>query len=391
MNPKMLYVAPLRDFSGYANAARDYLRALNMAGCNLVARPLHYDGGAFKFSAEEEKLFERDLQNVDIVIQHTTPNETERRQGVFNVNYFAWETDRVPDEWVAQLNTMDLVLVPCEENIRASRRSGVIVPIEKIPHTFDISKYASPGRPVEIPGGQDYFKILTICQWSKKKGVDALLKAYFSEFSPADKTVLILKVYFGPNDTDEHRQMSIQQVQKIKEAMRLKDYPRVFLIHSIMDDAMIARLYATADCYAMASRGEGWSITHFDAMGYGVPPIAVNWGGPTEFITSQAGWLTNYNMSPVIDMPHPHPYMYTSRDNWAEPHVDDLKAALRDAHSEWLGHQLSHQLSPSCATAWSARKDACKARAADFSYDKIGPLMRDVILHHYKRWKANGH
>src|SRR5690606_3058821 len=110
MNPKILYVGPLRDFSGYANAARGYLRALNLAGCNLVARALHYDGGDYRFSEHEEKLFNKDLQNIDIVIQHTTPNETERCNGVFNVNYFAWETDRVPEEWVNQLNQMDLVL-----------------------------------------------------------------------------------------------------------------------------------------------------------------------------------------------------------------------------------------------------------------------------------------
>lgn len=384
MTPKMLYIAPLRDFSGYANAARDYLRALNKAGCNLVARSLHYDGGNFKFQEDEEALFERDLQDVKIAIQHTTPNETQRQDGVFNVNYYAWETDRVPDEWVSQLNQMDLVLVPCEENIRASRRSGVIVPIEKVPHTFDVAKYQARGKPLDIPGADSYFKLLTICQMSKKKGVDALLKAYFSEFSPADKTLLILKVYFGPNDTAEHQQMSINQVQKVKEIMRLKEYPRVFLIHNIMDDAQIKRLYSTADCYVMPSRGEGWSITHFDAMGYGVPPIAVNWGGPTEFVTPETGWLTNYNMSPVVEMPHPHPYMYTAKDNWAEPHIDSLRAAMRQAHAEWSASRNSDNKD----SAWSHRTKACIRRTEDFSYDVIGPQMRDIILHRYKKWKG---
>lgn len=385
MNPKILYVAPLRDFSGYANAARDYLRALNAAGCNLAARALHYDGGNFRFTNEEEMLFTRDLQNIDIVVQHTTPNETERLNGVFNVNYYAWETDRVPTEWVNQLNQMDLVLVPCEENIRASRRSGVIVPIEKVPHTFDRRKYEQAPAPLEIGGvGDSYFKLLTICQMSKKKGIDALLKAYFSEFAPEDKTLLILKVYFGSKDTEEHKQMSANQIQKIKDIMRLEKYPRVFLIHDVLNDDMINRLYASSDCYVLPSRGEGWSITHFDAMGYGVPPIAVNWGGPTEFITKDAGWLTNYNMSPIVDMPHPFPYMYTAKDNWAEPHVDSLRKAMREAHQEWK----SNRENPSSDSAWEQRRRACKARAGDFSYETIGPQMRDVILHYYKKWKA---
>ena len=384
MNPKILYISPNLDFSGYANASRDYIRALDLAGCNIVTRSLRYDGGNFQQSARELELQSRDLQNVDIIITQSTPNETQKQNGIFNVNYFAWETDRVPDEWVTQLNQMDLVLVPCEENIRASRRSGVIVPIEKVPHTFDVTKYQTKHKPFDIQGADNYFKLLTICQMSKKKGVDALLKAYFSEFTPDDKTLLILKVYFGPNDTVEHQQMSLNQVQKIKEIMRLKEYPRVFLIHSVMDDAAINRLYSTSNCYVLPSRGEGWSITHFDAMGFGVPPIAINWGGPPEFITPDTGWLTSYNMSPVVDMPHPHPYMYTAKDNWAEPHIDSLRAAMRQAHSEWLASKSSGGQD----TTWSQRTQACIKRTHDFSYDTIGPQMRDIILHHYKKWKG---
>jgi glycosyltransferase involved in cell wall biosynthesis len=384
MMPKMLYVAPLKDFSGYANAARDYVRALHMAGCNLVTRALRYDGGDHPYTDVEKGLEAKDLQNVEIVIQHTTPNETDYKPGLFNVNYYAWETDRVPDEWVSQLNKMDLVLVPCEENIIASRKSGVVVPIEKVHHAFDLAKYQKRPQPFDNIGSPDTFKFLTICQIAKKKGIDALLKAYFAEFTPEDDTLLILKVYFGPNDTEEHKRKTVAQVQKIREMMRLEKYPKVFLIHEVTDDETIARLYETSHCYVMPSRGEGWSITHFDAMGYGKPPIAVNWGGPTEFITKDTGWLVDYHMSPVVDMPHPFPYMYTAKDNWAEPHSDSLRKAMRQAHTEWKAHQFN----PSDDSYWSKRIAACKKRAQDFSYEIVGTHMRDVIMNYYSKWKA---
>lgn len=380
--PKILYVAPLKDFSGYANAARDYVRALHSVGCNLVTRTLRYDGGDHQYTSVEKELESRNLQDVKIVVQHTTPNETEYKPGVFNANYFAWETDRVPPEWVNQLNQMDLVMVPCDENIKAARKSGVIVPIEKVYHAFDFGKYQHKLEPYDI-GSNNTFKFLTICQVAKKKGLDVLLKAYFSEFTPADNTLLILKVYFGPNDTDEHRQKLIAQIQKIRESMRLSDYPRIYIIHQVTDDTAINRLYATSDCYAMASRGEGWSITHFDAMGFGVPPIAVNWGGPTEFITKEAGWLTNYNMSPVVEMPHPFPYLYTAKENWAEPHIDDLRRAMRCAYTEWSAHQRN----PSDSTDWNKRREACKSRVRDFSYEIVGQHMKETILKYYTRWK----
>jgi glycosyltransferase involved in cell wall biosynthesis len=386
MSPKILYVAPLRDFSGYATASRDYVRALDSVGCNIVTRTLNYDGGQCELSNREKELINKDLQDVDIVIQHTTPNETVRKDGLFNVCYFAWETDRVPDEWVKKINTMDLALVPCDENLKAARVAGVHIPIVKVPHTFDKGKYIEREE-FKIPNSNGKFKFLSICQISKKKGLDSLLKGFFSEFRSSDNVMLILKAYFGSSDTEEHRNKMISQINKMKELLRINSYPNVFLVSDILSEEAIARLYSSVDCYVLPSRGEGWGIPHFDAMGFGVPPISTGWGGPTEFITKDCGWLVDYTMSPCFDMPHPHPFMYTGNDNWAEPNVLELRRAMRDAYNEWCYHQLDSNNS-----RWSNRIKLCKERVNDFSYDKIGVHMRDSILYYYKKWKmSNGY
>lgn len=376
MRPKILYIGPIKDFSGYAHAARDYIRALDQAGCELVTRSLKYDGGNYKFSEREEELFNKDTNNVKIVIQQTTPNETERLPGVFNVNYFAWETDRVPTEWVNQLNQMDLVLVPCDANVIACRKSGVVVPVVKVPHTFDTKKYDKFVAPYQFHGLDRRFKFLGICQYARKKGVDPLLKAYFSEFRSTDNVLLVLKMYMTPNDGDEQRNYLAGLISEMKDYLRIGDYAPVLLINQVLSDEEIDRLYVGCDAYALPSRGEGWSITHFDAMGWGKPPIAVNWGGPTEFVTKETGWLVDYNMSPVCGMPHPHNFMYTGLDNWAEPHVNDLRRALRQAVVE--GENIE---------VWEKRVKACQKRAKDFDYSIIGPQMRDVIYKHYEQWR----
>jgi glycosyltransferase involved in cell wall biosynthesis len=375
-SPKILYIAPIQDYSGYAHAARDYIRALDLAGCDLVTRALRYDNGGYKETAREKELAKKDVNNVKIVIQQTTPNETQRHHGVFNVNYFAWETDRIPTEWVNQLNQMDLVLVPCEENTKACRKSGVMVPVVKVPHTFDTRRYEKSVEPYHVPGFDDHFKFLSICQYAKKKGIDALLKGYFAEFRRSDKVLLVLKMYMGPNDTDEQRNYMAGLINEMKDYLRIGDYAPVLLLPQVMSDEEIEKLYAGCDAYVLPSRGEGWSITHFDAMGWGVPPIGVNWGGPSEFITPETGWLVDYNLSPVCGMPHPHQFMYTGLDKWAEPHVDSLMLAMRQAVVE-----------SKTPTMWERRKAACKQRAQAFDYCEVGPAMRDVILTHYEAWR----
>ena len=42
---KILYIGPVRDFSGYATAARGYIKSLVDAGADLVVRPVKYDPG----------------------------------------------------------------------------------------------------------------------------------------------------------------------------------------------------------------------------------------------------------------------------------------------------------------------------------------------------------
>ena len=374
---KILFVSPNKDFSGYAHAARDYIRALDISGANMAIRSLIYDGGSFKLSERMKELESRSAQDIDIIIQMTTPNETERKEGVFNVNIFCWETDRIPKEWVDQLNKMDLVIVSCEENVRACRRSGVVVPVEKVHFTTNLDRFKKKPEPFDVPNMSGRFKFLTVCQYSKKKGIDALLKAYLTEFTPEDNVMLILKTYMGPNDGPAEREKIMGIINSMKTILRLGQYPPIQLIHEVMSDEDIDRLYGTADCYVLPSRGEGWSIPHFDALGFGLPAIAVNWGGPTEFITDDCGWLVDFNMSPVCNMMHPFPYLYTARENWAEPHVNDLRESMRNAFT------LSQVDSPE----WEDIKQAARDRVKDFAPEIIGPKLIKTIDKYYSKWK----
>ena len=167
--PKILFVGPLRDFSGYACASRNYVEALNKAGCDITTRHLNYDGAKFELSEDMRKLEYKNTNNINIVVQQTTPNETERKDGVFNVNIFCWETDRIAPEWVNQLNAMDLVIVSCQENMKACRTNGVVVPIEVVPFAFNSDKYKTKSQPYHLQNSDTTFKLLTVCQISKKK------------------------------------------------------------------------------------------------------------------------------------------------------------------------------------------------------------------------------
>lgn len=381
--PRVLYIAPLKDFSGYADASRNYVHALDIVGMNLVTRDLTYDGGNFPRSDRQKELASGLAQGVDIIVQQTTPNETEYKEGCFNINAFCWETDRVPQQWVNMLNQMDLILVPIEANRIVAQECGVVKPIEVVPYSCDLNKYKNPPEPFVLPGADDSFKFLAICQYSKKKGIDALLKAYFTEFTDRDPVVLILKIYMGPNDGQDEKTKIIGIINAMKGILRLNNYPPVKLIHNVMSHAEIERLYVSADCYVLPSRGEGWGIPHFDALGYGLPTIATKGTGPEAFITKDCGWLVDSHWSPVCSMSHPHDFMYTGLDNWREPDVCSLKDSMREAFKLY-GLTRSKTRS---SNKWNEMGIAAKKRVEDFSPEKIGPQLRDIIMQYYAQWR----
>ena len=145
----------------------------------------------------------------------------------------------------------------------------------------------------------------------------------------------------------------------------------------------IRRLYKTADCYVLPSRGEGWGVPHFDALGHGLPSIATKGTGPSEFITEECGWLVDSHMSPVCDMPHPFDFLYTGKENWREPHVCDLQRCMREAFESWKLRDSTWRIS----SRWENMREAAKQRVKHFSNDKIGPVLRDTIMKYYRLWK----
>ncbi len=381
MKPKILYISPYKDFSGYASVSRDYILALDKLDYNVVTRALRYDGGDDTTSDRLDELENKDLRDIDIVFQHTTPNEMEAKEGKFNVGAFCWETDKIPQVWVDQLNKMDLVLVPCRDNLETVRRCGVVVPVEQVPYACDTNKYEIDQTPFLVPRSQGSFKFLSIFQYSKKKSLELLLKSYLSEFDATDPVVLIIKTYFGPNDTQQETEKLHHLINAVKELLRIKQYPKVHLIHGIMSHKDIDRLYETSDCYVGPSRGEGWGVPHLDALGFGLPAIGTKGTGPEEFITESCGWLVDSHMSPVLDMPHPHDFLYTGKENWHEPHADSLKASMREAYTMWSKKEHSN--------AWDTMCKNAKKRASNFGHEPIGALLSHEVMKYYKAWKAH--
>ncbi len=385
---KILYIAPFRDFSGYAAASRGYLNALDRAGANVVARAVRYDradsGSEYTPTSRESELLKKPLDDIDVVIQHTTPNELRPVAGKVNIAVVAWETSRIPEYWVKKLNQFDAVMTFCQTSVDAFVSSGVTVPVTKIPHTFDIPSYTLDGiDKISSSSESDFFKdkfvFYNISQLSTKKGIDVLLRSYLTEFhgKDKDKVILILKTYIDMSNRGSERQRIQGYVNGVKNALRLpvEGYPPVMVISNTLTDLQIKKIHKTGDAYVCSSRAEGWCIPAFEALAYGKKLITTSWGGMGEFAVdvqmynTSAGPQPIYNpkknvfevfhlLEPLVGQQHGDPELYTAKDLIAEPSVRSMMQQMRLS--------MENELTP-------------KADLMEFDYSNIGPMMLAFI------------
>jgi len=323
------YVSACADASGYGEAARNHIAALDSAGVKVNVKPISFEG------------YRSDLGKLGIAIQnmigkhhggkiqiiHATPENyiKFKSQIQYNICYCAWETDRLPFGWKELINQMDEVWVPSNHNKQVFINSGITKPICVMPHPFHNDDDEDTSKEIVISNiGKDDFVFYSIFQYLERKNPIDLLKAYLTEFKSNEKVVLVLKTYLtNPNNPAENERIK-QRIKEIKSRLYLKEYPRVLLISSLLSREQMRTLHRQGDCYVSLHHCEGYGIPIAEAMLAKNPVIATRYGGPDDFAQSQM--LLDYQMSPVYGMPWRH---YTGDMNWAQPDVCQAKEYMR--------------------------------------------------------------
>lgn len=370
---KVLYISPYLGFSGYSTAARGYVSALHQAGVDIVLRSVKYDDGIeHQLEEWERKLFTRSPDGVDIIIQHLTPNEMAVRDGDQKAKYIgmlATETDKISKQWADSLNRMDAVITFCQMSKDAIQKGGCTKSIYVVPHTFDMARYTQEIEPIDDVGGEKLpdgaekpLVFYNVSQISAKKGIDKLLRAYAGAFQNDENVQLILKGYFNQMIRGNEEEQIMNFINEVNDSMRLPKCPPLVVISQILSLEQMNRIHKTGNVYVNASSGEGFAIPLFDAAAFGKAIISTRWGGPEAYLNKGEIYEVQYSIEPVYGMKHPIQYMFTSREQWAEPSVNSMIEQMRAAYKD---HRVGN-----------LRKVYGLER---FDYSVVGPMLRKIL------------
>lgn len=339
--PKVLFIGPFYDGTGYANSAINTALAIQKSGIEIACRNIKLTGQTVAPPQQIEQLLQVKMENPTHVIQNVLPSIMTRYGKAKHIGYFFSETtDFSSSGWQYYLNLMDEVWVSCQESAEACEKSGVDKPIVMVPIPGNPKKYEQilPENAVLKRGNR--FMFYFIGDFSARKNVTSVIKAYLSKFDKADHVVLVLKTYVDATSPEQSMQIVQDEIKNIKQGLRkyhnIDYYPPIVIITDYLSDEEILRLHQTGDCFVSAERGAAWNIPAFDAMAVGNQVIVNGWGGQNAFIKHQpeAGqFVLDYDLVNVYGMNNcGYKGMYSCREQWAEPKMNQLETYMANAY-----------------------------------------------------------
>jgi glycosyltransferase involved in cell wall biosynthesis len=198
----------------------------------------------------------------------------------------------------------------------------------------------------------------------ERKGLDVLLRAYWQAFSKRDAVELVIKSY-QENDRPLHATKYVEAIAA-KYGITTQDRAPVNVIDAPMSDQDVPGFMKSFDAVVSTHRSEGFGLTPFYAMALGIPVIATDHGGVTDFCREDTAWLVEVEAMVKAGTAETKIFDHLDGVNWAEPSVDSATMALRE-----------------CLYDSTLRADkAEKGRALvteNFSYGRVGSMLMSAL------------
>jgi glycosyltransferase involved in cell wall biosynthesis len=301
--------------NGYAITSELMALALDDLGAELIHRPTPWHVPATIRHPRLQAAAARPIRDELPQVSYDQADLFYTAHPGKKVGFTMLEVDGLPADWVAACNAMDEVWTPSHWGAEVFRASGVTRPIHVVPLGIDPERF----RP-QLPTRKlhDRFVFLSVFEWGERKAPEKLLRAYARAFSRRDDVLLLLRV----NNFDGN----VHVAQQIADLGLPKDAPPVAVLYNQqLDGDSLGSLYASADCFVLPTRGEGWGMPVLEAMACGLPVIATDWSGQTEFFNAEVGFPLQTRALVPAEARCPY---YTGL-RWADPDEEHLQHLLR--------------------------------------------------------------
>lgn len=321
----VLYIAPYRgpEFDGWANASRDYLKALATQPINLITRPI-YLNPTHSQTGEFIEYESKSIKDIDVVIQKSLPHFFAKIGPAQHIGLCVFETFNLDyTNWPNRCGLMDKMMTAAwQDNFRPQ------TPVYSVGQPIDLDVF---NRKYEPLAQMEEFVFYFIGENTTRKNWLDLVMAFHLEFGPEEPVKLILKLSGGhPQHT---RQLASEKIERLKQRLRLysntNQYHQEILITDYLTQKDLCRLHATGNCFVMPSYGEAFCRPMVEAMGFKNQILVTRNTGMSTFVPYD-NTIESYEVPCDVKDP-PLQEIYTGRETWWKPSIVDMRIKMRAA------------------------------------------------------------
>lgn len=251
------------------------------------------------------------------------------------VGFWAWELPSPPQSWKNAAKHIDSIWTPSRFSEQSLRRMFEM-PIRVVPHVVEIPRSAR-GRAGSKTGP---FSILCMADSRSsltRKNPHGAIKAFQMAFGPDQEDVQLTVKVSG----------STQYLDQIIDSVSA--WPNIRFLRARLTQSEMASLFEDTDLFLSLHRSEGFGLPMLEAMSYGIPVVATNWSGNTDYMTEENSAPVPFSLVQVKD-----DFGMYSDGVWAEP---DLSAAAERIRMLCTDSRLYSDISYAArqsAIAWSS-------------------------------------
>lgn len=307
--------------TGVGEACRGTLEALERSGIPYALWPLdgRADGapGAVGEGAGQGLPYEVSLYHVNADMMETIQRRLPRAftAGRHRIGYWFWELSHFPLLFAEAFRHVDEVWAPtrfCQEAYQP------LSPVEVrwVPPGVELTQAVPADREALgiDPEAFLFFFAFDALSVPERKNPAGLLRAFARVARQCRKSLhLLLKVNHAEADP-----------AYVANLQNLADLLPVTLMTGTLSRQDLNGLTAACDAYVALHRSEGLGLPLIEAMYLGKPVVATGYGGVTDFLDDETGFVVGHKLTALAKPQGPYP----AGAVWAEPDLEHAAALM---------------------------------------------------------------
>lgn len=351
----LIISACISDITGIGRAGRLTVRAVEAWGMPFIAHDIPGD--------PLMRQVPRNLPPGGVWLAHCNPPEAAVLMSQpadhlwatrYRIGYWAYELADLPSLWQTAIPFFHEIWTPSRFVADAVERARGNAPtiVRVVPHPVAVDP---PPEATSRIGGPVTFLVMIDARSSlARKNPLGAIQAFRRAFTPDDAGVrLVVKVVAAWKDP--------RAVAGLRNAAA--GWKNIRFLEDELSDTQTQQLVASADCLVSLHRAEGFGLPIAEAMLAGVPVIATDWSGNTDF-TRGASYEVPCEMVPVMD---PSGRYGGAKLEWAEPDIAAAAGAMRQVRDDPAGRAAIARRGQQRVRDYCAElpRDPIMARVAD--------------------------